>query len=467
MKKKLLYGIFFISIFLLSTASMVQPVQGYEFGVPDAAIGRDVEAEITIYDEDEWEDHLGKDSDLGDQGYEGDWDEVGATTKSHYTEIEEKYDDEGIKYLKDHSWKRTIRPGNENARNAVNGLFNPAFTSSVGTAMLNMNSTAAYTLAYGGLGGADLGAMNAYYTAVDTTTETVQAYNGGEGLTNVENAPGFNKRFDGMYLHRDWWYFEKDEYDEDPDDEDYEIPFLADPRDFVTAWGYTRDLGYIQVNDINNMMGLWSGAVPVIYNLNDKNAYTAWNDSINTLMPSTLKGTLKTLGYNMNPNYNQIENNVTDYVWGFYMLSNYVMSETKASIQYGYVSKTGYLMSVLLANQPMYVPQADFIAKLVDAFDLNDEANVKLPALISQAYTVGTTTIRIPVYAQVDVYTEGVAIIMEVEYQDGQIDPADSLLLPDGEGEDELEDFEIVIVYSDTGGPSSIEFKDGDDIFWK
>ena len=53
MKKKILYGIFFVSIFLLSTATMVQPARGYEFGVPKEAVGMTGEGEVKIYDEDD------------------------------------------------------------------------------------------------------------------------------------------------------------------------------------------------------------------------------------------------------------------------------------------------------------------------------------------------------------------------------------------------------------------------------
>ena len=97
MNKKILYGIFFISIFLLSTASMVQPVRGYEFGVPKEAIGVEVEGEIKIYDEDEWEDHIGKGTDPDDIFDEDhDPDVVGAKTKTITREIET--DEELIDY---------------------------------------------------------------------------------------------------------------------------------------------------------------------------------------------------------------------------------------------------------------------------------------------------------------------------------------------------------------------------------
>jgi hypothetical protein len=291
-----------------------------------------------------------------------------------------------------------------------------------------------------------------------------------------------------MYLHRDWWYFEKDEYDEDPDDEDYKIPFLADPRDFATAWGYTRDLGILQQYELMELDAIVESGFnmpsPYLY-ANETTAYETFNNTIVAFFrdnaygawdedPTVGLGIFAALGdvalqsplvtglapYYAPGIYDE------DYVFAIYYLSRAILQGSAASINFGYPSKTGYLMSVLLANQPMYVPQADFIAKLVDEFDLNEDALVKLPALVSQSYLYQGSSVYIPVYANVDIYTEGVAIIIEVEYQDEQIDPADSLLIG-GDGEDELDDFEIVLVYSDTGGPSSIEFKDGDEVFWK
>ena len=46
MNKKILYAIFFTSLFLLSTASMVQPVRGYETGIPAEAKGHKLKVKL-------------------------------------------------------------------------------------------------------------------------------------------------------------------------------------------------------------------------------------------------------------------------------------------------------------------------------------------------------------------------------------------------------------------------------------
>lgn len=87
MNRKIRYTTIFISIFFFSTTSMVQPVHGYELGVPEEAIGNSIEREIKVYDEDEWEDHLGKGSDPKDLR-NGDADVIGAKDRQYLYELE-------------------------------------------------------------------------------------------------------------------------------------------------------------------------------------------------------------------------------------------------------------------------------------------------------------------------------------------------------------------------------------------
>ena len=79
---------------------MVQPVRGYEHGIPEQAIGVTVESEVKIYDEDEWEKHFGKKGSGPDDVFSSGMDEVGAHSKMTILEIEE--DEELIAFLDDH-----------------------------------------------------------------------------------------------------------------------------------------------------------------------------------------------------------------------------------------------------------------------------------------------------------------------------------------------------------------------------
>ncbi len=98
MRKKIIYGILFITLFLVSTASMFQPVQavhGYSRGIPDEAIGMDLQGEVKIYNEEAWEDSMGKGSSITDWKA-GDADVVGARSMTQFIDFE---DDEELKFV--------------------------------------------------------------------------------------------------------------------------------------------------------------------------------------------------------------------------------------------------------------------------------------------------------------------------------------------------------------------------------
>jgi hypothetical protein len=499
MKKKLLYGIFFISIFLLSTASMVQPVHGYEFGVPDAAVGRSAESEITVFDEDEFEKALGKETSIKDCFVKGDVDEVGAKARSNYLEIEEKYDDDGIKWIKDHTFAATTKPASDAAQAAVESLYDPDVNGDYGPLMAIYNSSvyAAKNASYAFYGAGVQGVADYFSTATNTAWMSMYGINGGNGLTAAADAPGYNKRYDGTYLVRDYWYYTSDEYDEDdPDDEEYDIPFMADPRDWVAAWEALDTFKYIQNKDLDEMSTTWSGAAPGIGPTPTADQ-TTWYETLNSSVvgvvnsvyqpPTVPAGTnnsilafmkkLGAIGYlvGANPWYH------TNYAFGAYYFSSYIITATKNSINFKYPSKPGYLLLLLCSGTPVYVPQADYIAKIVDEFDIDDEALVKVPWIGTeiQPEDESADPINIEVKAHFDVYTEGVALIIDVEYEDETIDPADrGVVLPygataltppvdiGGDEEDELEDFKFIFVYSDTGGQSSVKIEvDGEVIF--
>ena len=100
MRKKIIYGILFLTLFLVSTATMFQPVQaahGYTRGIPDEAIGMELQTEVKIYNEDEWEKCMGSGNSITDLE-KGDSDVVGARQMVQFLEFE---DDEELKYVKD------------------------------------------------------------------------------------------------------------------------------------------------------------------------------------------------------------------------------------------------------------------------------------------------------------------------------------------------------------------------------
>jgi hypothetical protein len=235
MKKKVLYGIFFVSIFLLSTATMVQPVRGYEFGVPDEAVGVTTNGEIKIFDEDEVDKHLGAGVDLDGELHGGDSDVVGARSQTLYGEIEK---DEEIDYLHDYVASPAGIPESFDgidlllASMCANLSAWPEGTYGPVAWLANYS---VYSVFYPLLGGGYLGgALDG--NIVQTITET------GLTLANCFNYPDYayfkalySKDYDGVILNRETWEYHEDhaDLDDDADDDDDPAPFFADPRDWA------------------------------------------------------------------------------------------------------------------------------------------------------------------------------------------------------------------------------------------
>jgi hypothetical protein len=517
MKKRLLFGILILSLFLLSSATVVQPVQGYEFSVPDEAIGVTSEGEIKIFDEDEWEDHLGAGSDPTDFK-SGDVDVVGAKSKSHYIEIEKDAD---IKFCKDHYWDGAIIDGSTASTTVTQSLWNPLITPAMGGApapflyLWNETVQVAYSNATAALGlpitPTAQAILGAAVTSSENTINTIIA----NDLTHASNANGYSKKFDGAYLTREYWEPTEDEFDEDPDDDEDEIPFMADPEDMLDIWHYTNDFKWLQLQDLcgTGGPGSLSGGLqtfwaPQLYSCYDigpggamsadgRNAYEAWNLSLAlaiggypTTEPNPLTAIANALASDLAGSANDLTgvgggNYSNDFVLATYGGVHVVYETIYQSIVAGYPDKPGLFIMALEAGQPIYTPQDDFTAALVETMNIDDETVYKLPfieygedlnadgtvesipvgttgSFLTGGYDFGGETLYI--YGYVDIKAEGGAIIVEIEYLDGQLDPKDVLR---GEADpSELDDWEWWFEYGDTGG-SSESFRDGDTIFWQ
>ncbi|MFX1442548.1 MAG: hypothetical protein ACFFHV_03970 [Promethearchaeota archaeon] len=506
MKKKILYGIFFISIFLLSTASMVTPVRGYDFGVPDAAVGVTAESEIKIYDKDEWKDHLG--SDVGtDELFVGDTDEVGAKSKSVYLEIEKRYDDKGIKYVGDYVWEGDIKDGNDLSRQTVASLYNPLVSGDYGPLMYFYNACAWLSLnptAFGlpvVLSGANQSVAYELATTINGSILDPIAGVAANPILSYEDAAGYNKKYDGYYLHRDYWEYTDKAYKAKPDDKDYEIPFLADPYDWLSAWEYTNLFKENQIMDVYTLLGIWGqnwqyagGANPTggmfghgpggSMSQADVEVY----EYLNTTIIPTFINVLVILGEMtakqgadlldaidipndlsalevVYPGWNGGDY-YTDRVYGMWGTPMKILQIMAESIDFGYPSKPGFLLSTLCAGLPVYVPQDDFTAKIVKIFNIRDDILYKVPFVSREFEDAEGIPVFIPVYAYFDISAENGIVTVGIEYKDGiRYDPSD---LFNGEADpNELDDFEVTFAYGDTGGQGTVQVKDGDTVFWE
>ncbi|MFX1339489.1 MAG: hypothetical protein ACFFDK_12825 [Promethearchaeota archaeon] len=499
MKKKILYGIFFISIFLLSTASMVAPVRGYDFGVPDAAVGVTAESEIKIYDKDEWKDHLG--SDVGtDEFFAGDTDEVGAKSKSVYLEIEKRYDDKGIKYVADYVWEGDIKDGNDLSRQTVASLYNPLVSGDYGPLMSLYNGSAWFALALGGLSGANQSVAYELATTINASILDPMLGVAANPILSYEDAAGYNKKYDGYYLHRDYWEPTDKAYKAKPDDKDYEIPFLADPYDWLSAWEYTNKFKEDQIMDVYTLLGIWgqnwqpafggnptgsvfnhgtgglmsqadvevyeylnSTAIPGLFAyLVSEGEMTAKQmaDLLEAIdVPNDIHLLQEFPGWNGGDYY-------TDRVYGLWGTPMKILQIMAESIDFGYPSKPGFLLSTLCAGLPVYVPQDDFTAKIVKIFNIRDDILYKVPFVSREFEDAEGIPVFIPVYAYFDISAENGIVTVGIEYKDGiRYDPSD---LFNGEADpNELDDFEVTFAYGDTGGQGTVQVKDGDTVFWE
>jgi len=477
MKRKLIYTIIFISIFLMSSASMIQPVRGYEPpDIPAEAKGMTIDdAEITAYDEDELEERLGKGFDIKDIK-NGDPDIIGA--RSQFKIIDWETDEDLIDYEEDFIYGAVDFKA---SADVIRGTF---------WAVSNRTPNP---------GLPPLGPLLMLASAVNTTLQGIAVtYNttvDGSILTWPELMAIYSESYDGTILDREVWDYldPAEEFDpNDPDTDDDEVPYLLDPRDWRTSWDNTKALkDYIlgRADTIQAALDNW-----FLYT-------TTLSDGEWAVVNVTLAAI---------PGLNTILLSIVDtnMVLSAYMLGSYIHQNVKLSTEYSVPDKAGYLLTMLEAGQPCCGPNSeDFLAKVLEEFNINEDLLWRIPWVATgedylglmgaplassaaadgiSAIPVGTNymalgMIPVPmggetiyVYAEVKLEYEGGTITYEVEYQDGQIDPRDLVRnqplymslygTPLEDDPDELKDWEWDI-YSVGGAPNTI--KDGDDILWQ
>ncbi len=497
MNKKIIYGIFFVSLFLISTVSSVHPVQGYEFSVPDEAVGVTVEFEIKVYDEDEFEDHLGKGNDI-DNVFEyigGDSDVVGAKGKSKVTDIEKRYDSDGIQYIERHAWDSgtpyTVREGNTMTLDASSSLWDLPLRLPGGWAIAGWNLTNSLARLYTTFG-EDMTITNAAAAKANLTMFNMME----NQITAAADALGYGKRFDGTYVTVDYWEPTEDSYKAKPDEKDMKIPYLADPRDWYEHWVLLNTFKNQQQADITTLRGLWANEYASYFNssygqtANYTSAYEALNTSIYLWYLGAAFGPVDPGILALYPP-NDLTwfggNNYThhDFVVGLYGAVDYVLEFLWWVIESGNPDKFGTLLKLLLAGQPIYTPSSDYMAKVLDLFDIDDDVLYKIPYLhygrdlngdgLIVNIEYGKTTVltgldllgeTVHVYAYVDISEENGVVTVEIEYPDGQIDPSDRPQF-NGLNTRELDDFEYEFAFGDYGAQETRTIKDGDTIIWQ
>lgn len=510
---------------------MVQPVRGYEFGVPKEAIGVEVEGEIKIYDEDEWEDHIGKGTDPDDIFDEDhDPDVVGAKTKTITREIET--DEELIDYTYVHQIKGDSADGNLDSRQAIAELSDPSNAGgSWPIPELALDPTYSplppliYILNVSVWGsGALVMDPIAIYTLIGPWMNTLTYQFYGNIITAEQGKALYSPDIDGTYLTRDLWTYTDEAYDADPDEEDDEVPYLADPRDlkdsydnFISGWidhqlKDTKALtdatvpfisdNYLTGGLVQYAPGQWAPSM----SQGDVDNWEALNLSIQGVLakfPSPVKEALlaglgvpndlsfyQTLGGSTGLNGGDY---LKDYGAGVYGGIIKTTDSIYYKTEYGHpMAKAALLIKALQAGQPGYIPEHDYWNKVVEEYNLpSDETLVRLPYLeygkdivvdpltsltdgevssipIGQLDALGNDLEgeTIYVYAYVDVSVENGVVTVEIEYKDDTLDPKDAIVFG-GDGEDTLDDWEWVFPYGEYGSQTEQNMKDGDTIFYQ
>jgi hypothetical protein len=523
MNKKILYGIFFVSIFLLSTATMVTPVQGYTFGVPKEAVGMKTKGEVKIFDEDEVDDHLGSGVDLeGLHG--GDCDVVGAQSQTHYMGIKR---DEEINYLDEYVADPADIPASHDMVHAlllsladINGTYGGLYPagSAYGPygSLVWLANYSTYVVsqivALGPLAGIAAAAQAEANQAQIACALAIDTY------ANVIDQ--FSKKYDGVILDRETWDFQKDlaKLDEKPDDKDNPAPFFADPADWNDVAEHLQAYQYYIGSGIDSIQAHWAdlnpsspgwyatlagGCIKYFYPPYSQGAlallpYQYVNDTIyNQLLAISdpvLRGTLLYLMAQPNdlgalitgsslPGTNGTYSE--DYVLGLFGFVDVVLETVYAQFHASIPDKAGFFLGQLIAGQPAMVPQADFMAKVVKEYNLKDDVlydmygfqygedldkdgEISAVPVGAESRFTGTPLGGETVYpkAYMDFSAEGGVVTVKIEWPKNMIDPADMYIFG-GDNEDELKDFEIVFPYGDTGGQGTVSYQHGTTIFWQ
>ena len=499
---------------------MVQPVAGYERGIPKEAIGVEQIAEVKIFNEDEWEKCIGKGGQTPDDIYMGDADVVGARQLTIFRKI---YDDEKKSMAEKILATGSALEGmNLGFRQAMAELLYPSGdvlnttwpdkTKLVGycgqAPPLVALPTGAVTQAWPGVFGA---------TADPGLNSSIQQLAGAVAMGPLDAMASlvsqYTKKYEMSYLKRDKWYYNEDwETDEDfgdPDKADLEYddkvdgwgPIFMDPREIEATIDSLAQIKYaskqqiLEFHDIAmapfNYFG--GGSFPGPFTAQTLGNYTTLNQSIYMAAGAsgpTMLAMAPKQDWTMLGGINATHGDLVMLVFAgldrmissFYYILDLMPFDNKAFM----------LINLGIGGLPIGVPATDFATKLLDLLNIRDDVLYGLPfatygedlptdtATCPGGETVspiayGATSLKlgaplggetVSVQAYFDVSMEGNTITVEVEYQDGQIDPADMYIFG-GDNEDELKDFEILINVVEMGALGISTWKRGDIILWQ
>ncbi|MFX0070378.1 MAG: hypothetical protein ACFFAO_04735 [Candidatus Hermodarchaeota archaeon] len=468
MNKKILYGVILLSIFLMSAATTVQPVQGYKFGVPDQAKGVEGESEVKIYDKDQWEACFGKDGDEPDDIWDGDSDVVGAKSKGIVRDWES---DDEISFF----WDFVLETEIDSEALPTLDVYKDALNYIAGNIWFLSDTTSMNPMEWGPLAILNITVFSEIYGSAywfDPVNQTMITELNSEWLSAATYAADetyckayYDRELEGTMVTLDTWEYYEGAYPGEPDEEDEEAPFLDDPESLYDSYKNLVDLKmdiYGKINDVvadiiacRDQFDLaWAGYLGApAQNLWAMVNYTAGN-----ILEALAPGTLAQMYYAMvtyPPSIAEGANNTINPLLtaiAGQLLDIQPFFET-------YIPKAaGYLYMALEGGLPVYTPTGKFLDNMVEEFedDIEDSEDVN-----ENAHPAMEGTIYFE--ADVDVDKEAMTITMEFDFNDAY-DPED---IRDGDADpDELENWEVTFYYGEYGSQNKIEYSHGDEIFY-
>jgi hypothetical protein len=456
MNKKVLYGVILLSIFLMSAATSVQPVQGYKFGVPDQAKGVEGESEIKVFDEDQWESCFGQGhgADEVDDIYDGDVDVVGAKSKSIVKDWEK---DDEIEFFWDFVLEADLSlpmfedftkdwyaqrddPNVDSYKDSIN-YINDVISNKITTMLGLLNATVWY------LNATNPG--NPYYTAYAAAAAAALIKFAQGTITETQAKALFSPEYEGTMVTLDTWDYYEGAYPDKPDDKDADAPFLSDPEDLYDSYETLVDMKtYLYTQLVGGATPQPTTPGSLFYQGLVLNGTIAPGTSEYTALDGAI---ITNSGGKLNLRA------ILDNTYGAPMLIQEFFEKL--------IPKAGgYLYLALTGGLPVYTPTGKFLANMVEEFEDDIEDSEDTPET-GHPDMDGS----IPYEVSVDVDKEAMTITIEFEMDD-YIDPAYYSPDPNGGTEiddpDEMEDWEVTFYYGEYGSQSKIEYKHGDDIFF-
>ncbi|TFG21989.1 MAG: hypothetical protein EU529_11900 [Promethearchaeota archaeon] len=456
--KAILYGLFIVSLLLpfiyifFSYFTIAKPVSKYEFGVPDIAKGMTTEGQVILYDEDEWNNHLGVGADNPDDYFGGDADVVGAKSKTKVLDWEE--DEEILEFFSDFILTTSIEVEGIEELTDFNSVFDYVADGIWGLADPESDQ-GAVGLLYEGIISKPL----SWNDTKNAPPGSAQAYVAGNGSIAIDTCTNFpmdtayvNEKYaeklDGVLLEREAWDYTVEDYDDNPDLEgdEADAPFLDDPHEWYNAFKRLTALEnelYAQCDKVvysirafNDSFTNLKNKVPTAWStVNDQIADKIVTDlGIPAIRPSEGGDNLPALVLDaaLNPTG---ENPLQQGSEGILAVYDLVSDNVP--------DKFNFLFSLLLEGLPTYTPVHKYLSKVVDDFDLD--------GTVPETYISGLNP-DLKVYG--DVELDGTVLTLKFDYEDGTVDPDN----PDKI----LKNWEISFVYGDEGSQGSIILRDED-----